>query len=165
MPSFLTDGKQSCLVSRLGRHQLRQRRAFRPEVAIWSTLYTQPRTGPLTLTDISWRCFTGSRYFGRKDRRRAAQLIERWTPGIGRWRVPYPSIWFSEVTLLRCPFYRSTVHLPKCRWYDKNAHMLDPVKSEWADYAFQAYCCGNLSVKQTYMLLVRQRMSTVDSGL
>ena len=53
------------------------------------------------------------------------------------------------LTLIRCPFQprvtavarkRPRSFCQKCRWQvtPKHAYVLDPTKSEWADYAFQA---------------------------
>ena len=58
------------------------------------------------------------------------------------------------LTLIRCPSHltavsrkRSRSFRQKCRWQvtPKDAHTLDPTKSEWADYAAVRAECGNLS--------------------
>ena len=63
----------------------------------------------------------------------------------------------SVLTLIRCPFHlrvtavahkRPRSFCQKCKWQatPKHAYTLDPTKSEWADYAVQAWC-GNLAGK------------------
>ena len=60
------------------------------------------------------------------------------------------------LTLIRCPFHprvtavarkRPRSFYQKCRWQvtPKHAYTLDPMKSEWADYAAVQAQCGNLS--------------------
>ena len=80
----------------------------------------------------------------------------------------------SVLTLVRGPFHsRVTVvarkrprsFFPKCRWQDtlKHAYILDPTKSEWADYAVEQAAWEPIK-KRAHTQLVREHMATVVSA-